>query len=410
MSPERNISRKLLNSLKGDRALWFIFLMFAIVSLVSVFSTIGTISSRPWFSFMRHGGMIIGSFVVAVAIANMDYRKFSSISWFGYLLAIGLLILSFIIGHKGSADAGSGTGRWIPMPIIGQFQPSELAKVVIVVYLARLLAKERDSLHEWPTIRNILIAVLIIVIPIVFDNLSTAVIILAICFAVIAISPTEPKYWRRVLLGIVILGLLVVFLGEKTNIPLLKRSETWTNRIDNWLHFDEEELSQETMARMAIASGKMLGVGIGSTVFGRLMTQANNDMIYSIIIEETGIAGGILVLVLFIYFYIRCVKIAWSCKGMFGQLTVVGLGTLIFVQAAINMAVSVGGLPVTGQNLPFISSGGSSYLFSSVALGIIQSVANGTKVAELNRERKKAAVAPSGSRATNPDDSQQLND
>lgn len=374
MTDKRNSTlRKLLNPFKGDRAIWFIFTLLAIISLISVYSSIGYTALRamritPEKAFIRHLAFVMCSFVIVVLVSNMDYRKFSKASWFGYFLSIALLITVWVIGGN---DVGSGRSRWL-----GFFQPSELAKVVIIVYLARLIAQERENLKDWTTFRNIVIAVLFLIVFIAPSNLSTAVIIFLVCFAMLRIAPTNVHYWRRTLLGIIAVGLLLVFVGNKMNIPVLARSETWTNRVDKWLNFDPDELSQESMARMAVASGKFVGVGVGSTIQARLMTQANNDLIYAIIIEETGMLGGIVVFLLYAALYLQCIRIAWRCKGPFGRMTVMGLGTLIFLQAAIHMSVAVGALPVTGQTLPLISSGGSAYLCMGLALGIIQAVAN----------------------------------
>ena len=161
--------------------------------------------------------------------------------------------------------------------------------------------------------------------------------------------------------------------GEHSDV--LERSETWVNRVDRWLNPNHDELSQENMARMAIARGGVLGAGIGNTVHARLMTQAHNDFIYAIIIEETGMVGGLVVFILYAIFYYRCVRLARRCKGTFGSLIVAGLGTVIYIQALVNMSVAVGVLPVTGQTLPFVSYGGTAYLFLGCGFGVIQSVA-----------------------------------
>ena len=392
MTPKRgDISRKLLNPFKGDKAIWFIFLVLAIISLVSVFSSIGysaAISGKsPEQVFVRHLLFVVTTFVVVILLSNFNYRRFSGLSWFGYLISLALLVAVLVIGHK-SNDAGSGMSRWLQLPLVGRFQPSELAKIIIVVYLARLLAQEKENLKEWSTLRSILIPILILIALVVSENLSTALIIFIVCFAMIRLAPINVNHWRLTILGLVVLGALALLIGDKMNIPFLARSGTWSSRIDNWLNFDNEELSQESMARMAVATGKFFGVGIGSTIQARLMTQANNDLIYSIIIEETGMFGGMIVFLLYLYLYIRCLRIAIKCKGDFGRMTVVGLGTLIFLQAAIHMSVSVGALPVTGQTLPLISSGGTAYLCMGLALGIIQSVAYDSNMNEAKGKTK----------------------
>lgn len=391
----QDISRKLLNPFKGDKAIWFIFLVLAIISLISVFSSIGysaVISDRtPEQAFVRHLMFVAVTFVVVILLSNFNYRQFSRASWFGYIISIALLIAVFVIGHK-SNESGSGMSRWLMLPLVGRFQPSELAKVIVIIYLARLLAQEKDNLKEWTTFRNILIPIFIITVLILSENLSTAVIIFFVCLAMLRLAPINVKHWRLTILALVVCGALALVVGEKMNIPFLARSETWANRIDNWLNFNDQELSQESMARMAVASGKFFGVGIGSTIQARLMTQANNDLIYAIIIEESGMLGGIIVLLLYVYLYIRCIKIAMRCKGDFGRMTVIGLGTLIFLQAAIHMSVSVGALPVTGQTLPFISSGGTAYLCMGLALGVIQAVAYDVNLSEAKAKKETNAV------------------
>lgn len=394
-----NLNRKLLAPFKGDLAIWFIFIALAIISLISVYSSIGYSAiisgTTPIHAFLKHLLFVVATLIGVIFIANFNYRRFASLSWFGYILSVALLVGVLLIGHKENTP-GSGMNRWIDLPLIGHFQPSELAKIVIIVYLARLIALEKTTLHEWKTFRRIGVSVLIVIALILPDNLSTAVIIGFVCLAMLRLSPINVTHWRRTVLALIVIGVLAIMLGSKMNFGPLARSSTWASRIDNWVNFNDDELTQESMARMAVASGKFFGVGIGSTVQARLMTQAHNDLIYAIIIEESGMLGGIIVFLLYAYLYLRCIRIAWQCKGTFGRMTVVGLGTLIFLQAAIHMGVSVGALPITGQNLPFISSGGTAYLCMGLALGIIQAVAH-----DVNRSK---ALAESSSTQQQEDD------
>lgn len=394
MTPKKShIRHKLLNPFKGDMAIWVIFIILAIISLIAVYSSIGygAIISKttPERAFIKHLAFVLVTFIAVIALSNINYRRFASLSWFGYLLSVGLLVAVLVIGHKDNTP-GSGMNRWLYIPIINRFQPSELAKIIIIVYLARMLALEKERLHEWKTFRNVMIPVFIVTGLILPDNLSTALIIGSVCFALMRLAPINVSYWRKTVLVIIIVGVIGILAGSKMNFGPLARSSTWTSRIDNWLHFDENnnEVTQEGMAHMAVASGRFLGVGIGSTVQARLMTQAHNDLIYAIIIEETGMLGGIIVFLLFAILYLRCIRIAWQCKGTFGGLVVAGLGTLIFLQAAIHMSVSVGALPVTGQTLPFISAGGTAYLCMGLALGIIQSVAHDVNSANVTNKSK----------------------
>lgn len=404
---KKDISRKLLNPFKGDRAIWFIFLVLAIISLVSVYSSVGYTAvisdTTPLKALMRHMLFVGASFILVILMSNFDYRKFSGLSWFGFLISVTLLVIVLVIGHKDNA-AGSGMSRWIYIPLIGRFQPSEFAKVIIIIYLARLLAQEKATLHEWTTLRKILIPVFAIIGLIIFDNLSTAFIIFCVCYAMLRLTTVSKKQLWLTILVLVTTGLLAILITDKLDLKFMERANTWTSRIDKWLNFDEEQLSQESMARMAVASGRFVGVGVGSTIQARLMTQANNDMIYAIIVEETGMLGGALVFLLYLFLYIRCIRIAWRCKGDFGRMTVVGLGTLIFIQASIHMCVSVGALPVTGQTLPFISSGGSAYLCMGLALGVIQSVAY-----DVNKSESKNTIPETNGNNATSDEKNNIN-
>jgi len=183
-----------------------------------------------------------------------------------------------------------------------------------------------------------------------------------------------------------VVGFVILYLvGDKMD---MARTSTWGHRLQAWMHPNPNELTQENMARMAVARGGFFGTGIGTTIHGRLMTQAHNDFIYAIIIEETGLLSAILIFLLYALFYFRCIRIATRCNGLFGSLCVAGLGTAIFLQAIVNMSVAVGVLPVTGQTLPFISYGGTAYLFLGCGVGVIQAVAADNKRQE--RLAKKA--------------------
>ena len=200
----------------------------------------------------------------------------------------------------------------------------------------------------------------------------------------------KKMWWKWLVYGVIGgVALLGVFylVGDKID---FMRSGTWGHRLQAWLHPNPDELSQENMARMAIARGGLFGNGIGTTIHGRLMTQAHNDFIFAIIIEEAGTFAATIILALYAWFYFRCIRIATSCPGTFGSVFVAGMGTLILLQAIINMLVATGVFPVTGQTLPFISHGGSSFLFLGVGMGLIQSVAADNKRRE--RLAKKQAA------------------
>ena len=374
---------KLTRLFRGDKTIWVVFMLLSIISLVEVYSSIGLYAyslpgTMPTGLFLKHLVIVAVTYVVVILVSRVNYRFFSRFAMLGYWLT--LVLLAVMLALQG--------GRWFRIPLIGQFQPSEIAKIVLVVFVARILAIKKDQLSELGTFLQLLIYVVLVVALILPENFSMAALIFLVCYLMMFMGGVKRVYWWRFLVALAFVGMLGAFVmlrssdGEADGGEVLHRSGIWAERIDNWLHPDPDALTQENMARMAIARGGVFGAGIGNTVHARLMTQAHNDFIYAIIIEETGMVGGIVVFLLYSILYFRCVRLAWRCKGRFGALIVAGMGTVIYLQALVNMSVAVGVLPVTGQTLPFISYGGTAYLFMGVGLGIIQSVAADVYAAE----------------------------
>ncbi|MBQ9638372.1 MAG: FtsW/RodA/SpoVE family cell cycle protein [Bacteroidales bacterium] len=381
--------KKLTHIFKGDKVIWIIFILLSIVSLIAVYSAIGRTAvvhgSTPLKAFAKHALFIAGAYILILITSNIDYRRFSRISQVAYILIVGLLAYMLITKQ----------GRWINLRFF-QFQPSEFAKVILIVLVARVMAVNQSTIQDASLYRKLLVVVLVVCGLILPENLSTFLILFVTCFIMMRFGGVNTKLWNYslavLLVAAAIGGLMMASSynaftqGEEAG--LLSRSSTWGHRIHSWLNPNPEELTQENMARMAVASGGFLGVGVGNTVHARLMTQADNDFIYSIIIEETGSATAIILLIVYCIFFFRCLWWANQCKGLFGSLILIGCSTLIFLQAAVHMCVSVGALPVTGQTLPLISSGGSAYLSMGLAIGAIQSVINDIMSAEKARQDK----------------------
>ncbi|MBQ8704078.1 MAG: FtsW/RodA/SpoVE family cell cycle protein [Bacteroidales bacterium] len=370
---------KLSKLFRGDKVIWVVFLLLSIISLVEVYSSIGLYAysffsaKSPTSLFLRHLIIVVATYVAIIFISRVNYRAFSRFAVLGYWIALVLLVVAMAFG------------RWIRIPVIGQFQPSEIAKVILIVFVARMLALKKEQVGEVGTFLQLMVYTLLVVGLVFPTNFSTAALIFLACYLMMYLGGVNRKWWWRILL----IGLVAVvaFLAisyyryERTlstgqaQEQMIERQATWGHRVYSWFNPQPDELTQENMARMAIARGGVLGAGVGNTVHARLMTQAHNDFIYAVIIEEMGMVGGIVVFLLYSILYFRCIRLAWRCKGRFGALTVAGMGTVIYLQALVNMSVAVGVLPVTGQTLPFISYGGTAYLFMGCGLGIIQAVA-----------------------------------
>lgn len=373
---------------RGDKTIWVVFLLLSIVSLVEVYSSIGLFAYSsggggwPTGLFLKHLLIVALTWGVVIGASHVNYRYFSRFALLGFWVSVVLLAVVLMMG-----------GRWFRVPLIGQFQPSEVAKVMLVLFIARMLTLKKDQIGELGTFLSLLIYIVGVVVLVLPENFSTAALIFLSCYLMMLFGGVNRTWWWRLfLIGMVaVAGFLAVsyikYEKSQTNAATemaIERQATWGHRVYSWINPDPTELTQENMSSMAIARGGLFGKGPGNTIHARLMTQAHNDFIYSIIVEEAGLLGGLLVFALYSIFYFRCIRLSWKCKGRFGALAVAGFGTMIYLQALVNMFVAVRALPVTGQTLPFISYGGTAYLFLGCGLGVIQSVA-----ADVYEEKEK---------------------
>lgn len=373
--------------LKGDRVIWVIFIGLCIVSLVEVFSATSTltykVNTNHWAPIMRHATFLLGGAVVVLILSNIPIRFFSLIMLI-LPVSIGMLILTPLIGVNAN-DAH----RWLEIFGI-QFQPSEFAKLSCVVFVAFMLSK-RNKYTEDQIFKTILIAVSITCLLILPENFSTAIMLFGVCFLMMFIGQL-PFLKLAKLAGALILfaGLFILLLAKTPQDIAQKylpdRFTTWQGRVDRFLgekQKQEEDAAtyeinddnyQVSHAKIALARGGVIGVMPGLSQQRDFLPQAYSDFIYAIIIEETGIIGGICVLLLYIILLFRVGIIARKCDKLFPKFLVLGCGLLIVVQALANMAVAVNLIPVTGQPLPLISRGGTSTVITCFYIGIILSV------------------------------------
>ena len=371
---------------KGDRVIWIIFMFLCLISVVEVFSATSTIAYKNanyWAPIIRHATFLVVGFFFVLIIHNLPIR-FSVILGLLLPVAIFLLLITPFIGVE-----INGERRWLN--ILGiTFQPSEIAKLCSVCYMALVLSR-RNVLTSKQMFWYILIGVGITCTCILYNNGSTAILLGMIMLMMMFIGQVGAKR-ILIVIGIGISAILLVWsvykLAPDTVSKFLPRIYTWIARFDRhsdnerfaegteektWV-LDMDEHYQEDLAKIAIAQGGILGKLPGHGQQRDFLPQAYSDFIYAIIIEETGLAGGFFVLLLYLTLLIRVAMIARRCEKLFPKFLILGCGLMLVTQALINMAVAVGVFPVTGQPLPLISRGGTSTVISCFYIGIILSV------------------------------------
>lgn len=359
--------------IKGDKIIWIVYLVLSVLSLIFVFSSMGKrvylVNGDISGMFIKQLFIILGGILVVYVFHRIKYTIYAPLTKIGFALSAGVLGLTLVMGEL----FGKAANRWlVVIPNLVQFQPSEIVKYVLIIYVAFQLSQLKNKIQQKDEFRKLMLKIIVICGLIVLENFSTAFIILLACFLLLFIAGAKLKH-----LGMVILiGICVVigFWGLSQMDIELGRNFTWTSRIENFVNNDPNEDNQYNSAIMAIATGGLSGVGIGNTVQGRFLSESHNDFIFAVILEE----GGILIclIILFVYFvlFYRCMKLAKEAKGLFGTYISLGISFVLMVQTLVNMFVAVGLMPITGQTLPFLSYGGTSFMISSAAIGIILNI------------------------------------
>ena len=373
--------KELVNNLKGDRVIWSFVALLALFSFMPVFSAssnlayLGHGTGNTISYLLKHLAHIFIGFIIIFWVHKVPYHYYKGLS------KIGLPIVWLLLGYtlvKGTVIAGANASRWIQVPFIGiTFQTSTLAFIILMLYVARYLSKKReveDTFQEsllqlWAPVFGTLMFIL----P---ANFSTAALMFSMVLMLTFVGKYPLKYIGFILgAGLAILAMFVLLSKAFPDSHFFSRVDTWQSRIENFSsNKPGEDDYQIEKAKIAIASGGIYGLGPGKSVQKHFLPQSSSDFIYAIIVEEWGLIGGLGVLTLYLLLFFRFIVAAHKANTLFGKLLVVGLGFPIIFQAMINMAVAVELLPVTGQTLPLISSGGSSIWMSCIALGIIINV------------------------------------
>ncbi len=378
---------KVLQNIKGDKAIWAIAALLALFSFLPVYSAssnlVYVVGSGTTVGYLvKHAILLFLGFGIIYGVHKIPTHFFKGLSMIA--LPIVLVLLVFVLA-QGTSSGGTNDSRWIRLPLVGfGFQPSNLAAVVLMIYVARYFSKIRDVKVTFKeSILPLWLPVFLVVILILPANFSTAGIIFSMVLMLCFLGGYPLKY----LVGIVGTGVvcLSIFILTAKAFPDLfpNRVDTWMSRIDSFSNPEDTEANyQIEKAKIAIATGGIVGKGAGKSVQKNFLPQSSSDFIYAIIVEEYGLLGGFALMFFYLFLLFRIVVVANGCKTIFSKLLVLGVGLPIVFQALINMAVAVELFPVTGQNLPLISSGGTSSWMTCLAIGIILSASNKSIVQE----------------------------
>ena len=373
-------------NIQGDKTLWAVLILLAGFSFLPVYSAASNLAyvsgSGNTFNYLfKHFIHLSLGFTFMYLMQKIPYHYFRGISIL--MIPVVIVLLLYTIFQPSVTDSLTNTNRWIKIPFVGfTFQPSTLAGVILMIYVSRYLAKIKDiDVRFSQTILPLWIPTLFILLLILPANFSTT----AIIFSMVILLCFVGGYPIKHLLGIVLSGILVlsIFILTIKAYPGIfpNRVDTWKSRIENFVNKENTtENYQIEKAKIAVATGGVRGLGPGKSVQKNFLPQSSSDFIFAIIIEEYGLIGGLFLLTVYALFLLRIIIISNKAESVFGSLLVIALGVPIVFQALVNIGVSVELFPITGQPLPLISSGGTSIWMTCIAIGIIQSVRNGTGV------------------------------
>ena len=407
---------KIRRYIKGDRVIWIVVMILLVISLLSVYSSTGSLayqhrSGNTFFYLFRQLKFILLGLLIIFFVHLVPYKVFSRVSVFALYLAIPLLLLTLLIG----TNINEAT-RWLQIPGTGlTIQPSDFAKIALVMFMAKILSVNQNNIKDFKGVfGKIALAIVVTCALILPANFSTAAILFLTAFSLMFVGRIPIRYMALMIFaGALALSL---FIGVALMLDNEGRIATWKNRIESFMD-GEGDNYQADQAKVAIVQGGFFGKGPGNSTQRNLLPHPYSDFIYAIIIEEYGsLIGGVLVLALYLWLFFRAGLIIRRSRSTYGAFLAFGLSMGLVLQAFVNMAVAVGLVPVTGQTLPLVSMGGSSIFFTSMATGMILSVSWGTK--ELDGEAKgeeepaekagrKSGSGPGGNGAPSADDRNQ---
>lgn len=390
---------------KGDKVIWIIFLFLCLISIVEVFSAASTLTYKSgdhWGPITQHSVILMVGACIVVLVHNIPCKYFRVLPFFLLPLSCILLLIVMVMGNY-----VNGAARWMNFAGV-QFQPSELAKMAVIIVTAFILSRfqEEESAHP-KAFKYIMWIIGIVFILIAPENGSTAVLLFGVVFLMMIIGRIPWKQLGILTAGVTLFLTLFVSIimitpaSKYRDLPMMHRVETWQNRIKGFFEdkeavpaakYDIDKDAQIAHANIAIATSHVIGKMPGNSVQRDFLSQAFSDFIFAIIIEELGLIGGAFIVMLYLWLLIRAGKIAKRCEKTFPAFLIMGIAMLLVAQAMLNMMVAVGLFPVTGQPLPLISKGGTSTLINCAYIGMMLSVSRYVADKEEQRLRETEAA------------------
>ncbi len=409
-------ANNLISKTKGDRVIWALVILLTLVSLLAVYSATGSLAYKNYrgnteiYLFKQIAFIMAGIMVIYFAHL-VNYTFYSKAAKIAFLISLPLLFYTLFFGVK--MNEGS---RWIRLPLINMtMQTSDFARLALFMYLARLISKKQDVIKEFKKGYLPIIAPVAITCALIAPaNLSTALLLGASCLLLMFIGRVNTKHILMTI-GAALIPILflvsaavirhgktkseeaVVTATAKSSSTLFARVDTWIGRMESFIYGSKDDINndayQVNQAKIAIAKGGVFGVGPGNSTTRDYLPQAYNDFIYAIIIEEYGLMGGAFIMFIYLVFLYRCIRIYKRCPFAFGAFLALGLSFTLAIQAVANMAVTVNLFPVTGVTLPLVSMGGTSFIFTCLAIGIILSVSRNVEQIEGKNQSIETAGA-----------------
>jgi cell division protein FtsW len=384
----------IIGKIRGDKTIWAIVFLLALVSFLPVYSAstnlVYVIGKGSTIGYLfKHFVHVMFGFAIVFFIHKTPYHYFKALSSFGIPLVILLLIYTLF---KGTVIDGANASRWIQIPFVGiSFQTSTIAFIVLMIYVARYLAKVSDKEYSFKeSLLELWLPVFVILALVLPANFSTTALIFSMVCMLVFIGQYPLKYLGFIVGSGFVSLIFFVMVAKAFPDAMPNRVDTWMSRIDSF--FDDKPSDDDYQienAKIAIASGKIYGLGPGKSVQKHFLPQSSSDFIFAIIVEEYGLIGAVGILFLYLLLFVRFIIDAQKASTLFGKLLIIGLGFPIIFQAFVNMGVAVELLPVTGQPLPLISSGGTSIWMTCIAIGVILSVTKKDEEVALDLEEKR---------------------